>query len=159
MSWTRATDPLSGILAGLRMLDLTDERGSLCGRLFADLGADVIKVEPPGGCSSRREPPFLGGIPGPDRSLHFINYSAGKRSITLNLETRAGQELFMELAQEADFVVESYRVGYLESLGLAYQAVAERTRASSTPPSPRSAIGDRDGSGRRATSCRGRQGG
>ena len=80
------------LLAGLRVLDLTDERGAMCGSMFAELGADVIKVEPEGG-SSRRVHPFLDGVPDADRSLYFIAYQAGKRSVTLNLESGAGQEV------------------------------------------------------------------
>ncbi|HXR24771.1 MAG TPA: CoA transferase, partial [Candidatus Binataceae bacterium] len=60
------------LLKGFRMLDLTDDKGALCGKIFADLGADVIKVEPPGGCPTRLIPPFLEDRAGPDRSLYAI---------------------------------------------------------------------------------------
>ena len=76
----------SELLSGFRMLDLADEKGALGGKIFADMGADVIKVEPPQGCSTRRIPPFLDDLPDADRSLYFIAYQAGKRSVTLNLE-------------------------------------------------------------------------
>jgi benzylsuccinate CoA-transferase BbsE subunit len=115
----------SELLRGFRMIDLTDEKGALCGKIFADLGADVIKVEPPEGCSTRRIPPFLDDIPGPDRSLYAIAYHAGKRSITLNLESADGRTLLTELVRRADFVVESFPVGYMESLGLGYDALAK----------------------------------
>jgi len=112
------------LLKGLLMLDLTDDKGALCGKLFADMGADVIKVEPPGGCATRRIPPYLDGQPGPDSSLYFIAYEAGKRSITLNLECADGRGLLIELARKADFLVESFPAGYLDALGLGYEALA-----------------------------------
>ena len=76
---------VSELLKGFRMLDLTDEKGALCGKIFTDMGAEVIKVEPPGGCTSRSIPPFLEDRPGPDRSLYAIAYHAGKKSVTANL--------------------------------------------------------------------------
>jgi crotonobetainyl-CoA:carnitine CoA-transferase CaiB-like acyl-CoA transferase len=115
----------SELLKGLRMLDLTDEKGALCGKMFADMGAEVIKVEPPQGCPSRRIPPFLDDQPGLDNSLHFLAYQAGKRSITLNLGSADGRELLKELIKRSDFIVESFAIGYLEAIGLGYDAVAE----------------------------------
>src|SRR5216684_2875415 len=115
----------SELMRGFRMIDLTDEKGALCGKIFADLGADVIKVEPPEGCSTRRIPPFLDDISGPDRSLYAIAYHAGKRSVTLNLESAEGRTLLAELVRRADFIVESFPVGHMESLGLCYDALAK----------------------------------
>ena len=112
------------MLSGLRVLDLADERGSFCGRLFAELGADVIKVEPPAGCSTRRVSPFLDGIPGADRSLYFIAYQAGKRSVTLNLDVADGQHLLGDLVRGADFVVESLGPDYLDSRGIGYDRMS-----------------------------------
>ncbi len=114
------------LLKGYRALDLTDDKGALCGKIMADLGADVIKVEPPAGCATRTIPPFLEDRPGQDRSLYFIAYEAGKRSITLNLESAEGRGLFADLAAHADFLVESHPVGYLDSLGLGYETLAKR---------------------------------
>ncbi len=114
----------SELLKGFRMLDLSDEKGALCGKIFADLGADVIKLEPPEGCSTRRIPPFLDDAPGEDRGLYFIAYQAGKRSVTANLESADGRAIAMELAQRCDFLVESFQPGYLDSLGLGYEALA-----------------------------------
>ncbi len=108
------------LLKGFRMLDLTDDKGALCGKIFADLGADVIKIEPPGGCPTRLIAPFLEDRPGPDRSLYAIAYHAGKRSITLNLESAEGRNLLGELVRKADFLVESFAPGYLKGLGLGY---------------------------------------
>src|SRR5712691_4982558 len=116
---------VSELMRGFRMIDLTDEKGALCGKIFADLGADVIKVEPPEGCSTRQIPPFLDDIPGQDRSLYAIAYHAGKRSITLNLESADARTLLAELVRRADFIVESSPVGYMESLGLGYDTMAK----------------------------------
>src|ERR1700732_4038973 len=115
----------SELLKGFRMLDLADEKGALCGKMFADLGADVIKVEPPEGCSTRRIPPFLDDIPGPDRSLYALAYHAGKRSVTLNLESADGRALLSDLAVRTDFIVESFPVGYMDSIGLGYETLAK----------------------------------
>ena len=108
------------MLSGLRVLDLTDERGSFAGRMFAELGAEVIKVEPPAGCSSRRVGPFLDGIPGADRSLYFIAYQAGKRSVTLNLDMADGRNLLGDLVRSSDFVIESLGEDYLDARGIGY---------------------------------------
>src|SRR5579863_7740220 len=114
----------SELLNGLRMLDLTDEKGALCGKMFADMGAEVIKVEPPQGCPSQRIPPFLDDQPGLDNSLHFLAYQAGKRSITLNLESADGRELLKDLIKRSDFLVEAFPLGHLEALGLGYETLA-----------------------------------
>ncbi len=106
------------------MLDLTDEKGALCGKIMADLGADVIKVEPPSGCPTRNIPPFLEDKPGPDRGLYFLAYEANKRSVTLNLDSARGRELLTELAKKSDFLVESFPLGYLDSLGLGYEKLS-----------------------------------
>jgi benzylsuccinate CoA-transferase BbsE subunit len=118
------TSPTGGPLRGYRVLDLADEMGALCGKMFADLGADVVKVEPPPGCPTRKIPPFLDDRAGPDRSCYFLATAAGKRSVTLDLEQARGREIFSRLAAEADFVVESFPAGYLDGLGLSYEALA-----------------------------------
>jgi len=120
------TQPLPGPLAGQRILELADESGQFCGKLLGDLGADVIKPEPPGGEPSRRVGPFLDHIPHPERSLSFWYYNTSKRGITLNLSAAAGGELFRRLAATSDVVVETFRPGYLASLGLDYQALREQ---------------------------------
>jgi benzylsuccinate CoA-transferase BbsE subunit len=116
----------SELLKGYTMLDLCDDKGALCGKIFADLGADVIKIEPPQGCPTRRIPPFLDDLPGPDRSLYSLAYNAGKRSITANLESPDGRALVAELAKRADFLVESYPLGHLDALGLGFDALAKQ---------------------------------
>jgi benzylsuccinate CoA-transferase BbsE subunit len=115
----------SELLNGLRMLDLTDEKGALCAKIFADMGAEVIKVEPPQGCPTRKIPPFLDDEPGLERSLHFLAFQAGKRSITLNLEKADGRDLLRQLVQRSDFLVEGFPLGHLESLGLGHDALGE----------------------------------
>jgi crotonobetainyl-CoA:carnitine CoA-transferase CaiB-like acyl-CoA transferase len=111
-------------LAPYRVLDLTGALGAMCGRLLAGLGAAVIKVERPGGDPARSHGPFLGEEPHPHRSLSWIYANAGKRGVTLDLEQPDGQALLRRLVSLADFLVESYPPGYLESLGLGYEELA-----------------------------------
>ncbi len=111
------------MLSPYRALDLTDEKGLLCGKILADLGADVIQVEKPEGNPARSIPPFFEGIADPERSLFWFAFSAGKRSVTLNWETEAGRELFRRLANTADFIIESFPPGYLERTGLSYDVL------------------------------------
>ncbi len=99
-----ASDSATGRpLAGLRVVDLADEKGELCGRLLADLGADVLRVERPGGAVSRRLPPFHAGV-----SLYFAFRNAGKRGATLDLEAAAGRARLHELLATADVLLESF---------------------------------------------------
>ena len=113
----------SGALAGLRVLDLTDAKGQLCARLLADMGADVIKVEPPGGAAARRIGPFLDDRPHRDRSLFFWFYNLNKRSITLDLNHPRGVGIFLELARGADLVIESFKPGAIAALGLGWDVL------------------------------------
>lgn len=112
-----------------RVLDLTDATGFLCGRILADLGADVVKVEPVGGDPSRSTGPFLGDRPHREASLNWLALNANKRGITLNLETEDGRSVFRRLSQKADFVIESYPPGYLDALGLGYSTLQELSPA------------------------------
>src|SRR6266478_4376548 len=109
------------MLTGCRVLDLTTERGLLCGQILGDLGADVIKVEPPGGSPARRLAPFFEDRPEPDRSIYWWAYNRNKRSITLNLETDEGRELLYQLAGRAHFLLESDNPGWLSERHLGYQ--------------------------------------
>jgi len=113
-----------GMLSPYRVLDLTDERGLLCGKILADLGADVIQVEPPTGSSARRIGPFYHDAVHPEHSLFWWAYTANKRSITLNLTTADGQMLLKRLVSSADFLIESSPPGDLAALGLGYQDLA-----------------------------------
>ena len=115
-----------GPLAGLRVLELADEKGQFCGKLLGDLGADVVKIEPPGGERCRHVGPFLDDIPHPERSLYFWYYNTSKRGITLNLETADGRRLFARLAATSDVILETFRPGLLVSLGLGHEALREQ---------------------------------
>lgn len=110
----------------VRVLELTGLIGQQCGKLFAMMGADVIKVEPPGAAEGRSVGPFLHDVPHPDRSLSFWHYNAGKRSITLDIRTPAGAELLRRLAATTDVIIEDHRPGYLEPLGLGYPELETR---------------------------------
>ena len=112
-------------LEGYRALDLTDDKGFLCGRILGDLGCDVIKVESPGGDSSRRIGPFYRDIPDPEKSLYWFAYNANKRGITLNIESEDGKEIFKKLAKKVHFVIESYPPGYMDSLDLGYSSLSQ----------------------------------
>ena len=108
-------------LEGYRGLDLTDEKGLLCGRILGDLGADIIKIEPPRGAPSRRIGPFYNDIPDPEKSLDWFAFNANKRGITLNLECADGRDIFRRLVKTADIVIETFPPGYLKSLGIGYE--------------------------------------
>lgn len=108
------------LLSPYRVLDLTDERGLLCGKILADLGADVIQIEPPCGSPARRMGPFYKGDVHPEKSLFWWAYAVNKRGITLNLERPDGQGLLKRMLQDTDFVIESFAPGYMASLGLGY---------------------------------------
>jgi crotonobetainyl-CoA:carnitine CoA-transferase CaiB-like acyl-CoA transferase len=114
-----------GPLKCYRLLDVTDESGLLCGKVLADLGADVIKVEPPGGCSARQIGPFYKDIPDREKSLFWFAYNTNKRGITLNLECEDGREIFRKLVATADVVIESFPPGYLKALGLEYNNLCQ----------------------------------
>ncbi|MBI2916723.1 MAG: CoA transferase [Chloroflexi bacterium] len=114
-----------GALSPYRVLDLTDEKGLACGKLLGDLGADVIIVEPPKGHPARNRGPFYKDQVHPEKSLYWFALNTSKRSITLNLETKDGQALFRDLVKTAHFVIESFPVGYLDKLGLGYEALAQ----------------------------------
>jgi crotonobetainyl-CoA:carnitine CoA-transferase CaiB-like acyl-CoA transferase len=114
------------MLNNYRVLDLTDEKGFLCGKIFGDLGADVIKVEKPGGDASRRIGPFFHDTSDPEKSLYWFAQNAGKRGITLNLENPEGKDLFRKLADSADVIIESFAPGHMDSLGIGYAALSAR---------------------------------
>jgi crotonobetainyl-CoA:carnitine CoA-transferase CaiB-like acyl-CoA transferase len=106
------------MLSPYRVLDLTAERALLCGQMLADLGADVVHVEPPAGASARRLGPFAGDVPHPDRSLFWWAQTRNQRSITLDLETTGGRDLLRRLAAGAHFVIESDEPGAMAARGL-----------------------------------------
>ena len=106
-----------GLLEGIVVLDLTRVlAGPYCGTLIADMGATVIKVENPiGGDDSRSMGPFING-----NSVYYANFNRSKLGCTLNLKTSEGKEIFKELVKKADIIIENYRPGTMEKLGLGY---------------------------------------
>ena len=115
----------SSMLETYRVLDLTDRRGFLCGRILGDLGADVIKIERPGGDFDRNIAPFFKDIPHPEKSLYWFAFNSNKRGITLNLETIDGQYIFKELVKRSDFIVDNFHQNYMQNLGLDYPVLKE----------------------------------
>lgn len=110
-------------LADLRVIDLTGETGVYATKLLADLGADVIRVEPPDGDPLRDIGPFWHDERAADRGLSFLHSNTSKRSITLDFTQAAGRAIFERLVRSADVVVESYAPGYLDGLGLGYEGL------------------------------------
>jgi benzylsuccinate CoA-transferase BbsE subunit len=108
------------MLSPYRVLDLSDERGLLCGQLLADLGADVIAVEPPSGSSARRLGPFFGDEPNPERSIYWWAYARNKRSITLDFTRARDHDLLLRLVEHADFLIDSADPRELTRLRIAY---------------------------------------
>ena len=111
-------------LAGRRVIELADETGAYCGKLLADMGADVIKCERPGGDAARFIRPFWGGEPDPDRSLSFLLANTNKRSLEIDLESSQGREQFAQLATGADLVIETCPPGTLDDWGIGYTALS-----------------------------------
>lgn len=118
---SETTSDIKRPLADVRVIDQADEKGELCGRILADLGADVIRVEPVGGAVSRRLPPFHR-----DTSLYFTVRNLGKKSVTLDLNTEQGRESLDAMLAPADVWIESHRPGVLESLAIERHKVLER---------------------------------
>ncbi len=112
-------------LEGYRVLDLTDEKGHFAGRILGDMGADVIKVEPPGGDPSRSRGPFYHDQPHPEKSLTWFFLNANKRGITLNPETPDGCNILKQLIQRSDLVLESFDPGYMSQLELDYAGLIQ----------------------------------
>ena len=118
--------PAEGVLLPpYRVLDLTGPEGVFCGKLLADYGAEVIKVEPPTGDVTRQRPPFISDVPGIERSSYFLFYNTNKKSVTVDLETSEGQVVFKKLAASADVLIESFPVNYMQSLGLDYDSLRQ----------------------------------
>ena len=112
------------MLSPYRVIDLSDERGQLCGQILADLGADVILVEPPGGSRGRSRGPYYKNEPHPNYSLPFWGYNRNKRSVTLDFDDADDRVKLESLIAGADFLIESSGPGYLEEYGLGYTRLA-----------------------------------
>jgi len=111
-------------LSDLKVIEYTDFiSGPFCGKLMADLGAEVIKVEPLTGDRARRSGPFLGDIPHPERSGLFLYLNTNKLGITLNLKSASGVKVFKELIQQADILIENNPPSVMKELGLGYETL------------------------------------
>ena len=111
----------SGALAGLRVLDLTGRMGGYCGLLLANLGAEVVLVEPPGGDPMRSQGPFKNDVAHPEGSISFAAYHTNKHGVVLDLQVEGDRETFCSLARHADVLIEDKPVGYLDGVGLGYR--------------------------------------
>ena len=107
-------------LAPYRVLDLTEGGFNWCGKVLADFGADVIKIEPPEGSPTRSVGPFVDGQEGPDQSLFWAAYCVNKRGVTLDLDSQDGRDQFKALAGGADILIESFTPGVMASKGLSH---------------------------------------
>src|SRR4051812_42468998 len=112
-------------LSGFKVLDLTTLSGQLCGRLLADLGMEVIKIEPPGGDPVRKLAPFVKSAADSEMSTTFAHLNAGKKSRILDLEQEDDCETFRDLVKTADIVLESFQPGELHAKGLGYESLAK----------------------------------
>src|SRR6516165_918356 len=115
-----------GSLTGIRVIEMADEPAEYCGLTLAGLGADVLKVEPPGGNPTRRIGPFYQDKSDPEGSLFFWQYNRGKRSVVFDLDREADQERLRSLLAEADVLLESTPKGRLEAIGLGKDALARQ---------------------------------
>ncbi len=109
-----------GALSGWRVVELSSDGAAFAGKLLAELGADVIVVEPPGGSPQRGYGPFLHDTPGPENSLHWWHYNTSKRGVVIDLESEEGRDTFRRLVTGADVVLEAERPDRLASLGIDY---------------------------------------
>jgi crotonobetainyl-CoA:carnitine CoA-transferase CaiB-like acyl-CoA transferase len=113
------------LLAPYRVLDLTDVRGQIAGMILGDLGADVIRIEPPAGSAARLAGPLLPDGPESERSLSFAAYNRNKRSVQIDLDSDAGRKTFLDLVAGADFVLDSGPPSLLDEAGLDFERLIE----------------------------------
>ena len=116
---------MASVLDDVRIIEIGGALGGWCGKLLADMGASVIKVEPPEGDETRAYPPFHNDEPDKNGSLYFWHYNTSKQSVTLDVESETGIDLFLRLAKNADVVIDSNPPQYLDSLGLGYERVSQ----------------------------------
>lgn len=121
---TSVSSDTPAALDDVRVLDLTGTAGQYATKLLADLGADVVRLEPPSGSAARRCPPFADDIPDPNRSLAFWYWNTNKRSVTLDLTTEDGRALFRRLLPRFDILVHTFAPVEAAALGLAPAALA-----------------------------------
>ena len=116
---------MQGFLFDVKVLELADEKGEFCGKLLAGAGADVLKVEPPGGNSTRSLGPFYHDEPHTDRSLYFWHYNFGKRGVTLDIHTPEGTELLKKMIAQSDVLLDSLPLDTLAKLGLDWETLQQ----------------------------------
>src|SRR5688572_22038527 len=116
--YVRDSKAKPGPLAGIRVIEYCDEQGEYCGLTLAGLGAEVIKIEPPGGSPTRRIGPFYEDREDPEGSLFFWYYNRGKKSLVLDLAQQKDAERFKALVASADILLESTPKGELDKFGL-----------------------------------------
>ena len=115
-----------GMLDGLRVIEVADERAEYAGLLLAGLGAEVVKIEPPEGSVTRRIGPFLEDQPGPERSLYFWNYNRNKKSVVLDLREPTSREQLLRLLAGADVLLDASCGALNQALGLDRAALGAR---------------------------------
>jgi crotonobetainyl-CoA:carnitine CoA-transferase CaiB-like acyl-CoA transferase len=118
------TQNYASALEGIRVLDLTEARALYAGKLLADLGADVIKIEPPQGSEARKIGPFKGDLSSPETSLYFANFNTNKRGVTLDICSPRGKGIFVRMISTADVLLDDFEVGHMQKIGLDYQDLA-----------------------------------
>jgi len=116
---------MPGFLFDVKVLELADEKGEFCGKLLAGAGAEVLKVEPPGGNATRALGPFYHDEPHPDRSLYFWHYNFGKRGVTLDIHSAEGTALLKRLIAQSDVLLDSLPLDTLAKLGLDWESLRQ----------------------------------
>ena len=114
-----------GPLSGLKVIEFTDEIAPWAGKLLAEMGADVVRIEPIEGSKTRWYEPFLDDTPDPEQSLFFWHYNVRKRSVALDIETKAGRDLFIRLVADADILIEDQAPGKMAEFGIAYDTLSQ----------------------------------
>ncbi|PKB73749.1 MAG: hypothetical protein BZY75_00175 [SAR202 cluster bacterium Io17-Chloro-G7] len=113
------------MLSPYTVLDITDDRGEFASMLLGDLGADVIKIEPPEASRSRTLEPFLDGAPEHERSLRYFAFNRNKLGVTLDLNSEPGRSALKSLAEKADFIIESAPPGEMDRLGIGFETLTQ----------------------------------
>jgi crotonobetainyl-CoA:carnitine CoA-transferase CaiB-like acyl-CoA transferase len=113
-------------LQGIKILEIGDQLTQFSGKLLADMGAEVIKVEPLEGVKSRSIGPFYKDIPDKNKSLYFWHYNTSKKSITLSIDTKEGQEQIQTLLEQVDVILEGNQPGTMKEFGLDYQTLSRQ---------------------------------
>jgi benzylsuccinate CoA-transferase BbsE subunit len=113
------------MLDGIKVLDLSDEKGQFCGKLLADMGADVVLVEPPEGSHVRNFSPFYHDCPDREKSLFFLVYNTNKRGITLDFKQVAGKRILYKLVERSDIIVETFAPGYMAQQDCGYRQLSQ----------------------------------